>query len=59
MKKSEKLDREIKAIAVIEDEFKALGKLVYTCWKSEQTFKMDSIMANFDKLISKLKETKK
>jgi hypothetical protein len=59
MNKRDKIDREIEAIAVIEDEFKALGKLVYTCWKSEQTFKMDSIMANFDKLISKLKEDKK
>jgi hypothetical protein len=64
MKKSERLQREIKAIAVIEDEFKALGKLIYTAWKSPLHYDFEGIMENFDgnmtKLLkSKLKETKR
>jgi hypothetical protein len=63
MNKRDKIDREIKAIAVIEDEFKAFGKLVYTAWKSPVHYDFENIMVNFDNLMqrllkSKLKETK-
>jgi hypothetical protein len=65
MKKSEKLERELRAIAVIEDEFKALGKCLYACWLDKaKTYNFEGIMTNFDCLMkallkSKLKETKK
>ena len=65
MNKGERLEREIKAIAVIEDEFKALGKCLYACWlNKEVVYNFEGIMTNFDSLMkkllkSKLKETKK
>jgi hypothetical protein len=65
MNKRDKLEREIKAIAVIEDEFKALGKCLYACWLDKaKTYNFDGIMTNFDCIMkallkSKLKENKK
>jgi len=61
MKKGEKIEKEIKAIAAIEDEFKALGKLIYVCWlDKDKTYNYEGIMTNFDSILkSKLKETKK
>jgi hypothetical protein len=48
------IEREIKAIAVIEDEFKALGKCLYALWKSPKIYNFEGIMQNFDGLIKKL-----
>jgi hypothetical protein len=65
MNKRDKLEREIKAVVVIEDEFKALGKCLYACWlDKKKVYNFQGIMSNFDNLMrkllkSKLKETKK
>jgi len=59
MKKSEKLEREIKAIAVIEDEFKALGKCLYACWLDKaRTHNFEAIMTNFDNIMRRLLKSK-
>jgi hypothetical protein len=65
MKKSKQIEREIKALAVIEDGFKDLGKCLYACWLDKgKVYNFEGIMQNFDDLMkdllkSKLKETKK
>lgn len=63
-KEIKKINKEIKAIAVIEDAFKDLGKGLYACWIDKaRTHNFEAIMENFHYhmralLKSKLKETK-
>jgi len=60
--KVKKIEKEIEDIAKVENEFKALGKLIYSAWLSKEYHNFEGIMENFDSivkpLLSKLKETK-
>jgi len=60
--KVKKIEQEIEDIAKVENEFKSLGKLIYSAWLSKEYHNFEGIMNNFDSIIkpllSKLKETK-
>jgi len=56
--KKEQNELEIKRLALIEDKFKSLGKLLYRFWKDQEVHNFNSIMEEHHKEITKLKETK-
>lgn len=59
MNKIKQLEQELKHLAKIENEFKALGKIIYACWLDRDKHNFNSIMEQFHKRLNKLKETKK